>query len=554
MIKKITLMVLVAVLILSFCACNIPNEIVIPELTSSPSASPTPTAEPEVPVDGGVLNVAVSGIDTVNPLLTQNEDLRIYLGLVCEPLIQLDEMMNPVPNILTSWLSNTSYTLWEFKVLEDALFHDGKKITAWSVCNVINYAISVSGNNYQGNVDNISGCFAKDEYTVQIMLKEPDAQLPGKLFIPLVGDRTISADTPDKLVGSGIFVCTSFDSGKIVLSKNVEYRDESKLTRFDEIDINVMGSEKNKLATDSDITFVYGSTLGADALRDNTTVLYYEGSSYYYVAMNCSSTCLFGSNVTEGTTTKRNYITISNPMKQKSLRLALSYLISASTCITLAGSNHGIAAMLPLYSGTTYRKELTSEYTKNITMAEKLVKSCGYTYDHSKKTWFDENGEELIITALSSRDNFALKSIMRHVQDAFKTIGVRVDISELPDDDYVTGLLNKEYMIAAVTIDMGTYPSVEKILKTGSSLNFSYYSSTKMDDLLAQIRTLESGDVMIAAFNEVEKLVLEDAPILGLYYSQNAVILGPRIRGVRRDRLYPWNPLMNISEWWISQG
>ena len=543
---------LTAVIILLLFLCGCGNY--VPELaddTDEPSATHSENTDDsgeKQPVQGGTLRLSVSEIGTINPLLTQNADMQNYGWLVCEPLVNINAFMEAEPCILESFISTPSYNVWEFKVKENILFHDGSRVTAAAVKNLIDFIIE-KGGGFSENVANVAGCFATDESTVQFVLKEGDANFPGKLYIPLVGPATLVADLPTKLVGTGIFRQTEYDGNCITLEKNTDYRDEDKLTHFDRVEISIFKTEYEKMTSDCDICLYYGETVSAEALSEGDTIYYFEGSDYNYVAVNCSSTCLFGS----GTGEESSYIAISNPLENVNFRKALTHLVSAQQALVSAGNSRGVIALFPLHSGTAYYRPEHYEYDYNISLAKSLVESCGYSYDGENDTWLCADGTELFITAISPASDFELKEILRQVTEGLEKIGVTVILEELDDEEYERRLETKEYMLAALQTELGTWMSTEKIFGTGETLNYSYYSSSKADVLLDQIRLTADSETLLAARKELEDIIIDEVPIIGFYISQNAAVVSERLKGISSDSFEFVNLFAHINEWWLCE-
>jgi ABC-type oligopeptide transport system substrate-binding subunit len=61
---------------------------------------------------GGVINISVGPYDSFNPLKTSNEDIRVYTGLIYEDLVNINAVMEPVPNIFENWVSSEDFKIW----------------------------------------------------------------------------------------------------------------------------------------------------------------------------------------------------------------------------------------------------------------------------------------------------------------------------------------------------------------------------------------------------------------------------------------------------------
>lgn len=548
--KRIAAAVIAVMLLAVFgCSADVTEK---PDDTSMPNSTKgqeTPSPAPEVPKSGGTLKLSVGPYDIIDPLRTSNEDVRLFMcTFVCENLIDIDSNMLPVPRILTSWVCDETYKVWEFKVAQDVVFHSGYKAEAADVRDLINNIIGFGGN-YSSNVKNVAGCFAKDKETVQVILAKPDALFVNKLSIPLVGWKTVTSDRPIVMDGTGVFKTTEFDGDHILLEKNTLYRDKSKLTYYNTVDITVYESENAKTLSDSDICVLQGASVGSNLLREGSTVYYYGGTGYDFIALNCASTYLLGSAGDSMTGEDKNYITLANPLSDKRLRQVINLITSRENAVRAAASDHGKIALMPLYSGTAYRKQLKADYDYSPERAISLLREIGYV--KTDDGWFMDD-EELIVRGICPRYNFRMLAVMREAATALKSIGVRVEIAELTDAEYLERLNNREYMIAAVETELGVWQDCRDILGTLGSLNYSFYSDARVDGYLEQIALHSDPAVVSAAYSKIEEIVLEDCPIAGLFIADNAVIVSKRVKGVREEVLRPWSPLADALNWWID--
>lgn len=554
---NIALVVFAAVVCLCGCAGQGgPGE--IPDDTARPgpveTASPVPSSEREKPVSGGTLKLSVGPFDTVNPLLTNNADIVTFSGFVCEPLIRLSQTMEPLPSVFTEWMHNADMTVWEFKVDTAARFHDGKAVTAADAKRVIDFIIE-KGGNYAGNVAGVAACFAKTDDTLQLVLKKPDGLLPVKMMIPLVGWRTLAADIPAELSGTGIFALETFGKDKIVLRRNEEYRNSEALTYFDTVEISIFPDENSKLKSDFDIAFVYGTSVGTSILGDETTVYYFTGNTYDYIVLNCSATYFMSSTeVAPDGETVKNYISFDNPFQNPDMRLAANLLTSRTNGLNTAASGKGVISLLPAFSGTIYRRQNTEDIAYNQDRAEVLLERSGYAKNYEDGKWYTPEGEELIIRGLAPKNNFRMVRTLREAAEGLRRIGVTVELREVSEDEYLEGLRNKEFSMAAMEIELSCWPDVEAVVKTDGALNYSYYSNPLVDAYIEQAGALEDPAVVVAAYNEIEKLLLEDNPIIGMYVVQNAAIVKSELRGVRRELLFAQDILGSANGWWIRRA
>ena len=151
--------------------------------------------------------------------------------------------LSPVPGIAESWEVSPDKKTVTFKLIEGAKWSDGEPITSKDV----KYSLDKLGTNgliFTGYTSNVTSVETPDDHTVVIKTKQPDARIIGGLFIYMIPEHvygkvplkqlTRSFQPPLPMVGSGPYVVTEFERGRIVrMERNPNFRGEQPA--FDEI-------------------------------------------------------------------------------------------------------------------------------------------------------------------------------------------------------------------------------------------------------------------------------------------------------------------------------
>lgn len=127
--------------------------------------------------------------DALDPTLARSFVGRIVFSALCDKLVDIDEKLNPVPQLATSfqWAAdNKSLTL---KLRPGVSFHDGEKFDAAAVKFNIERHKTLAGSNRRGELAPVTTVDVIDELTVRINLSSP--------FSPLL---TVLADRAGMMV------------------------------------------------------------------------------------------------------------------------------------------------------------------------------------------------------------------------------------------------------------------------------------------------------------------------------------------------------------------
>ncbi len=158
---------------------------------------------------------AAAPMDTLSPTAITLYDGGAYLIMhaLYDTLVMSDPSGNPVADLAASWTYKTPTTI-DFKLVQDATWHDGQPFTSDDVAFTINMFLNNPKLAYmQTYVSTIKSVQALDKYTVEIQTKAPDAtlldyRLLGVYILPKHIWQNVanySSYTNDNPVGTGPF-------------------------------------------------------------------------------------------------------------------------------------------------------------------------------------------------------------------------------------------------------------------------------------------------------------------------------------------------------------
>lgn len=172
------------------------------------------------------LNLAISEIDTLNPLRTKNSHVSDILKLVYEPLVLLDEQ-NQIEEALATSVTKKDDLTWIITLRENVTWHGGEVFS----CKDVEFTINTLQDNlinsvYASNVKNIKSIDVVDDQTIVIVLNLPDAYFMSKLTFPILphhyfkNEGMLDEEKANRPVGTGAYKFATFDENKIVLEAN----------------------------------------------------------------------------------------------------------------------------------------------------------------------------------------------------------------------------------------------------------------------------------------------------------------------------------------------
>ena len=127
--------------------------------------------------------------DVLDPSLARSFVGRIVFSSLCDKLVDIDEKLNIVPQLATSWQWSPDNKALTMKLRPGVTFHDGEKFDAAAVKYNIERHKTIAGSNRRGELLPVSSVDVVDDMTVRLNLSAP--------FSPLL---TVLADRAGMMV------------------------------------------------------------------------------------------------------------------------------------------------------------------------------------------------------------------------------------------------------------------------------------------------------------------------------------------------------------------
>ena len=165
-------------------------------------------------------------IDNIDPATGENYSINAALRSLYDALF-IYRGADIEPHLVESWEVNDDATVWTFKLVENAVFHDGSPVTADAVVYSFNRMMAISGPpTYRWEtITDENSAQAIDDYTVQFTLTQPFASFIGtllQLFVvnPVIVEANLGDDMgqsflKENAAGSGPFMQGRWEIGNL---------------------------------------------------------------------------------------------------------------------------------------------------------------------------------------------------------------------------------------------------------------------------------------------------------------------------------------------------
>ena len=474
---------------------------------------------------GGVYVEGVIGnISTLNPLLAASEPEQAVSRLLFSSLYNYD-----VTGALHTDLAE-SMTVKDDKVytikLRNAVWHDGKKLTAEDVVYTINLIKNPQVRSpLRVNWLDISAR-AIDDSTVEFMLPAVYAGFSHALTFPVIPKHILQTVSPSSMreadfssnpVGSGPFAVKRVQTSESTSSTDVVRMEPNTkyygaVSTLSRLELRAYGNESLlvKAVNSGEVSAASGLSLSA---ADNIKSKQYSTKHWLlnkgvYLLMNNRSQTLQDARV----------------------RRALRYATDTSSIRATVGDN--VARLDTPILQSQIAQKLPAAPDHNLDKAKALLKEAGWTYNQGQ--WKGKDGRPLAVAVTTSSGRDEYKKIVDALKQQWSKLGVDVQLREIDTSSTTTSFVQsvlqpRDYDALLYELELGADPDVfaywHSSQASASGYNFANYSNRTVDNDLVGGRSRTNSALRAAKYIQFVNQWLNDAPAIGLYQSVGSYVL-----------------------------
>ncbi|MHB8792154.1 MAG: ABC transporter substrate-binding protein [Thermoleophilia bacterium] len=432
-----------------------------------------------------------------------------------------------VPAMAESWESNSEATEYTFHLRKGVRFSNGSEVKAGDFVYAWTRALSpdtMSSTAYailqpvqgatdlaDGKSDKLPGVEATDDYTLKVTLEFPMAD-----FVSLLGHPVAAPVSKDDVenpefrfaehpVGNGPFILTEWKhDDQIVLEKNPDYYGD--VARVDQVVTKIIPNPATAVAelkagnVDAVRTIPAGQT---EALRNDSEVKFFQGpaNAVRFLAFDVTKPPFDNLKVREAFAWDMDLGTIADKVLQ-------GQEYPADGIVPTAIPGHQSGAM---------------PYSFNPEKTARLLEEAGYP-----------GGAGLPQLTLAYPGVGPAADTAQAIQAELKKAGIQVELTGMDEgafrDQMLGGGLSLfliSWQADAPSIDSFLFPLFESS-NIGATDVFQY-ANPEVDELLGKARSALDEKQRIEFYNEAERKILADAPMVPITFGQDAMIYSPRV-------------------------
>lgn len=500
--------------------------------------------------EGGTLNYYINNPSAIDPYDLE-EDQGMMVGYqLFDALTTYDFTKNELVGLAAeSWDVNDAADEFTFHLVKGAKFHDGTTVTSKSFkqgwerilnpntstehASAIGYHLAMVDGYSElsaGEADELKGVTCPDDDTLVVKLSQPYADFPYVCMHPAL------SPVPDcALEDFDTFFFAPVGNGPFKMDGKWEDGQQINLVRFDDYSYG----EKAKLdgvhfniQKDVQTAYTEFQAGNLDVAQVPTTQL--KDAISQYGESEDGYTATTGKEVLTGDELSIYYLMLNvndEQLKDKDLRHALSLAINRQAiCDTVfEGTREPAGGIVPPgIKGYVENEWADSRY--DVDAAKKIL---------DEKYPADANGKRNLSIALTYNLDGDHKAVMEMVMADWSALGIETSSNTAewasilsntyPNADFQVGRLGwiADYPI----MDNFLYP----LFVTGGDNNYGQYSNADVDKGLLDARAIASDDERVAKYQEVDKLIAEDMPVIPLFYYKHQMVCSQRVKSLYVD-------------------
>jgi oligopeptide transport system substrate-binding protein len=494
-----------------------------------------------------------SGIASLDPAFAKNQSIMWAIHQLYNTLIEVDDNMQLKPSLAKSWqFSNNNKTITfllrnDVSFQDDETFKNGKgrqmnaKDVAYSFARIIDKNTASPGAwIFNNRVDSLRPFVAINDSVFQINLLQPFQPILGILsmqycsIVPHEAVEKYGNDFRRHPVGTGPFAYVAWEEGQaLILKKNDHYFEKDSsgyaLPYLDGIKVDFYDSKATEFLefqqghldfiNDVDPSFKDEMLTKTGNLKKQW-IGKIELHKHPYLNIE-----YFG--ILADTT---NELVKSSPLKLKNVRLAINYAIDRRKMMLYLRNSIGT----PAESGfvppglPSFDADAVKGFSYDPAKAKQLLAEAGYG-----------NGKNMPAIKLLTIPIYV--NLASYVANELKQSGINVQVEAI-QKSLLLEQTSKSQALFFRGSWIADYPDAENYLsvfysKNPAPPNYTRYKNKMYDQLYEKALGEENDSLRYKMYQQMDKLIIQDAPIVPLWYDMALHLVHTNIKNFSQNSL-----------------
>ena len=479
------------------------------------------------------ITIGIAGLDTINPILSNNQNVQNISRLIYEPLVNLSNNYKPEAGLAIEWAKQdaTSYLI---KLRENVKWSDETDFNAEDVRFTID-RLKDTPSIYSSNVQYVERVDVVDDYTLKINLSKEVPFFEYYLTFPILSreyyenEDFSNTDKNSSPIGTGKYKITDVQGSYITLEKNENWWNSKKIgLSLEKININLYSSVGELYNS-----FKTGST---DIIATN------NNSFSDYIGT-------IGYNLKETRGREHNFLalnTTSQNLSDLSVRKAIASMIDKSSITANVYGSKYYTASFPLEYGSYLYKGTNSSPEYNFEQANQFLTEAGWTNRNgSWQKTVNYRTQRLSLNLVVKASNAAQVQTAENIKTQLEAQGIIINILQASDDQYQNYKQNKNYDMILCSSYLPISPDLTTFFGEG---NLANYTTDELTQIMNEVKNTTDENVLKEKYEKLEQIYNTQIPYISLVNSKYNILYNSNLVGDVAPNWY--NLFYNVEGWY----
>jgi len=479
------------------------------------------------------ITIGIAELDTINPILSNNQNVQNISRLIYEPLVNLSNDYKPEAALATEWAKQdaTSYII---KLRENVKWSDGTEFNSEDVRYTID-RLKDTSSIYSYNVQYVSGVDIVDDYTLKINLSQEVPFFEYYLTFPIMSreyygeDEFTNEEKNISPVGTGKYKISEVEGAYIVLEKNENWWNAKKIgLSLEKITINLYSSvgelynsfktgSTDLIATTNNNFSDYIGTIGYN-LKE------VRGRTHNFLALNTTSQYL------------------SDLQVRKAVAASID---KTNITANVYGGKYNVAYFPLEYGSYLYKgNHLGEEY--NAEQGKQYLTDAGWEYKYGYwQKIVNYKTQRLSLNLVVKASNHEQVSTAENIKAQIEIQGIKVNIIYASDEQYQNYKKNRNYDMILCSTYLPISPDLTTFFGTE---NLSNYITEETTQIMNEVKNTNDEKILNEKFEKLEEIYNTQVPYISLTNSKYNILYNSNLVGDVAPNWY--NLFYNVEGWY----
>ena len=487
-----------------------------------------------------------TGIATLDPAFAKNQSIIWAVHQLFNTLIETDDHLNMVPSLAKNWDVTEDRMVYTFHLRTDVFFHDneafssgkGRRLKAsdveYSFRRIIDVSTASSGAwIFNGRINGPESFKAVDDSTFQLTLVRPFNPILGLLsmqycsIVPKEVVEKYGKDFRSHPCGTGPFQFKAWEERQaLILTRNNTYfekgADGKRLPYLDAIKISFFDNKATEFLLFQQGQLDFLNEIDP-SFKDEVLSKKGELRKQWKDRIILSKHPYLNTEYLGIVVDPTNAMVKVSPLRFAKVRQAINYGFDRRKMMLYLRNSIGIPAesgFVP--SGLpSFDSAAVSGYRYDPARARALLKEAGY-----------ENGNNMPVIKLITVSIYA--DFGSFIAKELEELGIKVQVEVVQKSLLLEQTAKSEALFFRGSW-IADYPDAENYLsvfysKNPAPPNYTRYKNPRFDILYEQSLVEKNDSVKFKLYQEMDREVIKDAPVVPLWYDEVTRLVNPRVK------------------------